>query len=76
MKDSDVEKDYEFLISLSQKEIERYSGEWVAVASQEIVAHGKDPRRVHEEGYKAGKGIPLMEYIYEEPPVFLYSHNM
>ena len=67
MKDSDVDKDYEFLMSLDDKEILRYSGEWVAVASQEIVAHGKDPGRVHEEGSKAGKGIPFMDYIYADP---------
>ena len=67
MKDSDVDKDCEFLRSLDPKEMWRYRGEWVAVASQEIVAHGKDPRRVHEEGYKAGKGIPFMDYIYADP---------
>ena len=62
-----MDKDYEFLMSLDDKEILRYSGEWVAVASQEIVAHGKDPGRVHEEGSKAGKGIPFMDYIYADP---------
>ena len=67
MKDSDAMKDYTFLMSLGPKKIARYRGEWVAVASEEIVAHGRDPRRVHTEACRAGKGIPLMEYIYADP---------
>ena len=76
MKDSDVWKDYEFLMSLDPKEIERYCGEWVAVASQEIVAHGKDPERVHEEGCKAGKGIPFMDYIYADPSELPFCYEV
>ena len=66
MEENDAEKNYKYLMSLDEKEIEPYYGEWVAVASQEIVAHGKDPRRVHEEACKAGKGIPFMDYIYAD----------
>ena len=32
----------------------------MVVASEEIVAHGKDPERVHEV---VGKGMPFMDYI-------------
>ena len=70
MEDNDGEKNYEYLMSLDPKELVRYRGEWVAVACEEIVAHGKDPRRVHEEAYKAGKGIPFMDYIYADPSEF------
>ena len=66
MKDSDVDKDYKFLMSLGPDKIEQYRGEWVAVASEEIVAHGRDPRRVHTEACRAGKGIPFMDYIYAD----------
>ena len=76
MKDSDAEKDYKFLMSLGPKKIERYRGEWVAVASEEIVAHGKDPRRVHTEACRAGKGIPLMEYIYADPSEVPFYYNV
>ncbi len=76
MKDSDARKDYEFIVSLDPKELVRYRGEWVAVASQEIVAHGKDPKRVHEEGCKAGKGIPFMDYIYADPSEFPFYYGV
>ena len=76
MKDSDARKDYEFIVSLDPKELVRYRGEWVAVASQEIVAHGKDPKRVHEEGCKAGKGIPFMDYVYTDPSEFPFYYGV
>ncbi len=57
----------EFLESMTSEEVERYAGQWIAVASGEIVAHGKDPRRVHDDGRKADKGDPFMEYIYAGP---------
>ena len=63
----------EFLKSMTREDIKRYAGQWIAVASGEIVAHGKDPGRVINEGYEAGKGEPFMEYIYaslEEIPAF------
>ena len=63
----------EFLKSMTREDIRRYAGEWLAIASGEIVAHGKDPGRVLDEGRRAGKGQPFMEYIYagpEEVPFF------
>ena len=57
----------EFLKSFSSQDALQYAGEWIAVACGEIVAHGKDPRRVHTEGCKAGKGGPFMHYIYASP---------
>ena len=65
----------EFLESLTGDDVRRYAGQWLAIASGEIVAHGKDPRRAHDDGQKAGKGEPYMEYIYagpEEVPFFYY----
>ena len=70
MEDNDGEKNYEYFMSLDPKELVQYRGEWVAVACEEIVAHGKDPERVHEEAYKAGKGIPFMDYICADPSEF------
>ena len=57
----------EFVGAKFDKEVERYAGQWLAIASGEIVAHGKDPERVHDEGCKAGKGHPYMEYICAGP---------
>ncbi len=59
-------KDVEFLGNMSEEEYKRYGGQWIAVADGEIVAHDKDPRRAHQEGSKAGKGVPLMHYIYAD----------
>ncbi len=67
-------KDVKFLATMPEEEYKRYGGQWVAVADGEIVAHGKDPERVHKEGSEAGKGVPLMDYIYadhtEVPPAY------
>lgn len=66
----------EFFESMSDEEVERYAGQWLAVAHGELVAHGEDPRRVHEEGWKAGKGEPYMRYMYrgpEEVPFLYYA---
>ena len=72
--DHDVSRNVEFLDSMSLDEARRYMGEWIAVAGGGIVAHGKDPRRVHSEAYAAGKGEPYMQYIYAKPEEvpFLY----
>ena len=64
--ESDPTKDMEFLASMPEEEYSKYRGEWVAVANAEIVAHGKDPRRVHREGRKACRGEPLMDYVYAD----------
>ena len=59
---------------MTSEDARRYAGQWLAIASGEIVAHGEDPRQVHDEGRKAGKGEPYMQYMYrgpEEVP-FLY----
>ena len=64
----------EFLESMTSEDVRRYAGQRRAVASGEVVAHGKDPGSVHEEGRRAGKGQPYMRYMYagpEEVP-FLY----
>ena len=64
MEDNDVEACLEYFDSMTDEEVRRYAGQWLAVASGELVAHGEDPGRVHEEGWKAGKGEPYMRYIY------------
>ena len=53
-----------FLDSFSSQDALQYAGEWIAVACGEIVAHGKDPGRVHMEGCNAGKGGPFMHYVF------------
>ena len=56
-----------FLNAMTPKEAEKYMGEWIGVADGEIVAHGKDPTMVCQEGRKAGKGAVHMRYIYAKP---------
>ena len=57
-----------FLKSMTRQDTLRCAGEWIAVASGEIAAHGNDPERVHEEGCKAGKGGgAFMHCIYSSP---------
>ena len=72
--DNDIVKNLEFLRSMRPEEFEKYRGEWLAVAGGGIVAHGKDPRRVHQDGWKAGKGEPFMEYVYAGPEELPYLH--
>ncbi len=72
--DNDIVKNLEFLRSMRPEEFEKYRGEWLAVVGGGIVAHGKDPRRVHQEGWKAGKGEPFMEYIYAGPEELTFLH--
>ena len=59
-------KDIKFLATMPEEEYKKYGGQWVAVANGEIVAHGKDPERVHQDGCMAGKGMPFMDYIYAD----------
>ena len=65
--DENARLNFEFLETAPAEEFEKYMGEWIAVAAGKIVAHGKDPEQVHEEGWNAGKGVPHMEYIYASP---------
>ena len=69
----DPDKDAKVLANMSDEEYDKYRGEWVAIVDAKIVAHGKDPRRVNREGYRIGKGIPLMEYVYEDNAVWLFA---
>lgn len=74
MADNSPRECREFIESMTSEDVRRYAGQWIAVASGEIVAHGKDPGSVLDEGRKAGKGQPYMRYMYagpEEVP-FLY----
>ena len=50
--------------SMTAEELDKYRGEWVAVAGGEVVAHGKDPLRTVRQGSAAGKGVPYMRFFY------------
>ena len=64
-----------FLASKTPEELEPYRREWVAVVNREIVAHGKDPERVHKDACDAGKGMPFMEYIYTDYTVVPFAYH-
>ena len=61
--DEGVRKTMEFMNSMTPEEAQKYAGQWIAVAGGEVVAHGEYPRRVCQEGRKAGRGAILVEYI-------------
>lgn len=65
--DEGAKKDLAFLSAMTPEEAQKYMGEWIAVVDGEVVAHGEDPEQVCQEGRKAGKRGPLMEYIYAKP---------
>ena len=65
--DENAKKNLAFLNAMKPRYAEKYMGEWIAVAGGEIVAHGKDPGLVCQEGRRAGKGGPYMRYIYAMP---------
>ena len=70
----DPHKDMEVLGNMPIEEYNKYRGEWVAIVDAKIVAHGKDPRRVNREGYRIGKGLPFMDYVYRDTEVpFAYA---
>ena len=62
----DPYKDMRVLANMPIEEYDKYRGEWVAIVDAKIVAHGKDPGRVHDEGYRIGKGSPFMDYVYKD----------
>ena len=65
--DEGTKKTLEFIEAMTPEVAYKYRGEWIAVASGEIVAHGKNPRLVCQEGRKAGKGAIFVDYIYAGP---------
>ena len=61
--DPDIERNEMYLKSMTAEEVERYKGQWIAIAGGGVVAHGTDPLRVCGEGSKAGSGYPLMHFV-------------
>lgn len=74
--DPDLVKNLEFIKSFPLAEYEKYMGEWIAVAGGKIVAHGKSPERVLEEGWNAGEGEVFMEYVYASPEEVPFSYTL
>ena len=74
--DPDLEKNDNFIKSMTDEVAEKYKGEWIGVADGRVVAHGKSYGRVHNEACNAGLGSPLIHYVFSdedkgEPAVFL-----
>lgn len=61
--DPDIERNEMYLESMTAEDVEKYKGQWIAIADGGVVAHGTDPLRVCGEGNKAGKGDPLMHFV-------------
>ena len=65
--DEGAKKNVEFMNAMTPEVAKKYMGQWIAVASGEIVAHGEDPEQVCEEARRASRGGFLVEYIYAKP---------
>ena len=61
--DPDIERNEMYLKSMTVEDVEKYKGQWIAIADGGVVAHGTDPLRVCGDGNKAGKGDPLMHFV-------------
>ena len=46
MLSKDMNKNYNFFM---KENLEKYMGEWIAICKEQIVAHGKDVKRVFRE---------------------------
>ena len=65
--DEGAKKNVEFMNAMTPEVAKKYMGQWIAVASGEIVAHGKNPELVCQEARRASRGGFLVEYIYASP---------
>ena len=65
--DEGAKKTMEFMNAMTPEVAQKYMGQWIAMASGKIVAHGEDPEQVCEEARKAGKGAIFVDYIYAKP---------
>ena len=65
-----MNKNYEFFMKTN---IDKYVGEWIAVCSQKIVAHGKDVKQVFKEAKeKCPQDRPLLTKVADkETMIFL-----
>ena len=56
-----MDKNYNFFMKTN---IDKYLGEWIAICNQQIVAHGKDAKKVFSEAkQKYPSEIPLLARV-------------
>jgi len=55
----DVSREMQWLKEHRQE----YTGQWVALDGDRLVAYGKDAREVYQAAKEAGVEVPLVEYI-------------
>ena len=56
-----MDKNYQFFMETN---VDRYIGEWVAICNQQIVAHGKDVKKVFKKAKaKCQKERPLLTRV-------------
>ena len=49
------------------KEAERYSGRWIAILGEKIVAHGKSFREAYRKAVRQHPGkVPLVTYVLKK----------
>ena len=61
------EKSYQYYI---ETDTSKYVGEWIAVAGDRILAHGKNVKKVVAEANKSGKKFILAKVPSQETMIF------
>lgn len=61
------EKSYQYYI---ETDTSKYVGEWIAVADDRILAHGKNVKKVVTEANKTGKKFILAKVPSQETMIF------
>jgi len=61
------EKSYQYYI---ETDTSKYEGEWIAVAEDRILAHGKNVKQVVIEANKTGKKFILAKVPSQETMIF------
>ena len=43
-----------------------YTGQWIAIVGKEVVAHGKDAKKIYDEAKKVADGKPIFVTVVPE----------
>lgn len=67
-----LSKNYDYFV---KKDTTKYKGEWIAIAGEKIIAHGKDAGQVYKLAHKKapGKNISLAKTPDEQMLVLRFS---
>ena len=49
---------------LSQKDVELYAGQWIAILNSKVIANSRDVEKVYKNASKITNESVLFEYVY------------